>query len=178
MGAGDCRNRWLPVSPVTTTSDSFTPVSVMGLCLMESDTTCPLADVHKDISNIECNIVFIEMFYLNLLTVNILHLVSKIRRCTSLPDIIRASAAPRAGCFADDVVMHAHCRQHQYGRRQIGHALQLAKHAVVHGVLQGKEVPIVVHVVRTVLTRNGHSNILHSPMMVERNGNYHGHIHQ
>ena len=50
---------WLPVSPVTTTSDSFTSDSVIGLCLMESGTTCPLADELRLISNIVFNIVLI-----------------------------------------------------------------------------------------------------------------------
>lgn len=58
-GDGDCFNFWLPVSPVTTTSDSFTSDSVIGLCLIESGTSCPLADEHRLISNIVFNIVLI-----------------------------------------------------------------------------------------------------------------------
>ena len=58
-GDGDCFYFWLPVSPVTTTSDSFTSDSVIGLCLIESGTSCPLADEHRLISNIVFNIVLI-----------------------------------------------------------------------------------------------------------------------
>ena len=59
IGEGDCFSFWLPVSPVITTSDSFTSDSVIGLCLIVSDTTCPFADEHKLISNIVFNIVLI-----------------------------------------------------------------------------------------------------------------------
>lgn len=61
-GEGDCFNFWLPVTPVTTTSDSFTFVSVMGLCWIESGTTCPVADEDMLTSNIVLNIVFIVVF--------------------------------------------------------------------------------------------------------------------
>ena len=71
-GAGDCFSFWLPVRPVTTTSFSFTSVSVMGWCLTESLSASfiamawAVADVHKLVSNIDFNTVFIcfLVFYL------------------------------------------------------------------------------------------------------------------
>ena len=103
---------------------------------------------------------------------------SKIRWGTSTLDIIRPQLALGTNGLANDAMKHDEYRQRQEGWRDIRCALQLAKHTIVHGMLESQEMPIVMNMMLAILTMNGSISPLRFPMVVKRNRYHHWHIYQ
>ncbi len=71
----------------------------------------------------------------------------------------------------------AGCPQ-QECRGKVSCALQLAEHTVVHGILEGEEMPMVVNVVGTILTIRFGDNSPRLTMVVKRDGKQHRYVNQ
>jgi len=64
------------------------------------------------------------------------------------------------------------------GWSQIRSALQLAEHTVVHGMLQGYQMPVVMNMMGTIGTIKISMSYLRFTMMVKRNGKQHRQVNQ
>ena len=64
------------------------------------------------------------------------------------------------------------------GWSQIRCALQLAEHTVVHGILQGYQMPVVMNMMGTIGTIEICMSSLSFTMMVKRNGKQHRQVNQ
>ena len=64
------------------------------------------------------------------------------------------------------------------GWSQIRSALQLAKHTVVHGMLQGYQMAVVMNMMGTIGTIEIGMSSLRFTMMVKRNGKQHRQVNQ
>jgi len=64
------------------------------------------------------------------------------------------------------------------GWSQIRCALQLAEHTVVHGMLQGNQMPVVMNMMGTIGTIKISMSYLRFTMMVKRNGKQHRQVNQ
>ena len=64
------------------------------------------------------------------------------------------------------------------GWSQIRSALQLAKHTVVHGILQGYQMPVVMNMMSTIGTIEISMSSLRFTMMVKRNNQQHRKVNQ
>ena len=64
------------------------------------------------------------------------------------------------------------------GWSQIRCALQLAEHTVVHGILQGYQMPVVMNMMGTIGTIEISMSSLRFTMMVKRNDQQHRKVNQ
>ena len=64
------------------------------------------------------------------------------------------------------------------GWSQIRSALQLAKHTVVHGILQGYQMPVVMNMMGAIGTKEIGLSPLRFTMMVKRNDQQHRQVNQ
>ena len=64
------------------------------------------------------------------------------------------------------------------GWSQIRSALQLAKHTVVHGILQGSQMAVVMNMMGTIGTIEIGMSSLRFTMVVKRNGKQHRQVNQ
>ena len=64
------------------------------------------------------------------------------------------------------------------GWSQIRSALQLAEHTVVHGILQGYQMPVVMNMMGAIGTIEIGMSSLRFTMMVKRNGKQHRQVNQ
>ena len=64
------------------------------------------------------------------------------------------------------------------GRHHVWQTMQMAEHALVHEILLGGKMPIVVDVMRTVVTIGRSGTALRLRVVVEGNGEHHWQIHQ
>ena len=73
---------------------------------------------------------------------------------------------------------HGEGNPNQEGWSQIRSALQLAKHTVVHGILQGYQMPVVMNMMGAIGTKEIGLGSLRFAMMVKRNGYEHRQVNQ
>ena len=64
------------------------------------------------------------------------------------------------------------------GWSQIRSALQLAEHTVVHGILQGYQMPVVMNMMGAIGTKEIGLSSLRFTMMVKRNDQQHRQVNQ
>ena len=64
------------------------------------------------------------------------------------------------------------------GWSQIRSALQLAEHTVVHGILQGYQMPVVMNMMGAICTIETSLTSLRFAMMVKRNDQQHWQVNQ
>lgn len=64
------------------------------------------------------------------------------------------------------------------GWSQIRSALQLAKYTVVHGILQGYQMPVVMNMMSTIGTIEIGMSSLRFTVVVKRNGQQHRQVNQ
>ena len=73
---------------------------------------------------------------------------------------------------------HGEGNPNHEGWSQIRSALQLAKHTVVHGILQGYQMSVVMNMMGTIGTIEISMSLLCFTMLVKRNGHEHRQVNQ
>ena len=86
--------------------------------------------------------------------------------------------ARRAVGTAMGEMEHADGTPNHEGWSQIRSVLQLAKHTIVHGILQSYQMPVVMNMMGAICTIEISMSFLRFPMMVKRNGQQHRYINQ